>query len=76
MVDTVVVMVDGYISEMGSYEELLSHDGPFAQFLKAYLIEKAETEEDEDEEEDPESKTTFFVIIKLKTKTSDYLNWL
>lgn len=56
MVDTVVVITDGRISEMGSYEELMSHEGPFAQFLKAYLIEKAETEEDEEgEEEDLES---------------------
>jgi ATP-binding cassette subfamily C (CFTR/MRP) protein 1 len=47
MVDTVVVMTDGYISEIGSYDELLSHDGAFAQFLKAYLTQKAETEEDE-----------------------------
>jgi ABC-type multidrug transport system fused ATPase/permease subunit len=39
MVDTVVVMTDGYISEIGSYDELLSHDGAFAQFLKAYLTQ-------------------------------------
>lgn len=57
MVDTVVVITDGRISEIGSYEELMDHDGPFAQFLKAYLIEKAETEEDDEDavEEDPES---------------------
>ena len=57
MVDTVVVMIDGCISEIGSYDELLSHDGAFAQFLKAYLTHKAETEEDEDDE-DPESRST------------------
>lgn len=58
MVDTVVVMSDGVISEMGSYEELMSHEGPFAQFLKAYLTQKAETEDDEEEEEeDPESRS-------------------
>ncbi|KAJ8312999.1 hypothetical protein KUTeg_010372 [Tegillarca granosa] len=37
MVDTIVVMVNGRISEIGSYEDLMSHDGPFAQFLKTYL---------------------------------------
>ena len=42
-VDKIVVLVNGEISEMGSYEELLSHDGPFAQFLKTYL-----TQEDSD----------------------------
>ena len=50
MVDTIVVMVDGQISEYGSYDELLSHDGAFAQFLKMYLTQ----EQDEDEDEDPE----------------------
>ena len=42
-VDKIVVLVNGEISEVGSYEELLSHDGPFAQFLKTYL-----TQEDSD----------------------------
>ena len=50
MVEKIVVMVDGRVSELGSYDELLSHDGPFAQFLKTYF-----TQEDDDEEEDPES---------------------
>ena len=54
MVDEVIVMHDGRISERGSYEELVSHDGPFAQFLKVYLTEVFEVEE---EQEDPESKT-------------------
>ena len=37
-------MVDGSVSEVGSYEELLSHDGAFAQFLKMYIIETADDE--------------------------------
>ncbi|CAD5115099.1 DgyrCDS4110 [Dimorphilus gyrociliatus] len=49
-VDKIVVLLNGVISEMGSYEELLSHDGAFAQFLKTYL----QQETDEDEEEVPE----------------------
>ncbi|XP_070201960.1 multidrug resistance-associated protein 1-like isoform X2 [Littorina saxatilis] len=48
MVDEVIVMHDGKISERGSYEELVSHDGPFAQFLKTYLTEVFEVEEAED----------------------------
>ncbi|KAL4228773.1 hypothetical protein ACF0H5_011815 [Mactra antiquata] len=50
MVDTIVVMVDGKISELGSYEELMSHDGAFAQFLKVYLSQEQGEEEDEDPE--------------------------
>ncbi|XP_035826216.1 multidrug resistance-associated protein 1 [Aplysia californica] len=51
-VDTIVVMSDGQISEMGTYEELLAHDGPFAQFLKTHLTQ--EQLEGYDEDEDPE----------------------
>ncbi|KAK7487187.1 hypothetical protein BaRGS_00021539 [Batillaria attramentaria] len=50
MVDEVIVMNDGKISERGSYEQLVSHDGPFAQFLKTYLTEVYEVEEEEDPE--------------------------
>ncbi|XP_076457656.1 multidrug resistance-associated protein 1-like [Babylonia areolata] len=48
MVDQILVMSDGTITEAGSYEELLSHDGDFAQFLKAYLTQDEEDEEEED----------------------------
>ena len=50
MVDEIIVMQDGKISERGSYEELVSHDGPFAQFLKTYLTEV----QDDEDYEDPE----------------------
>ena len=45
-VDNIVVMVGGCITETGNYEELLSHNGEFAQFLNQYL----DLNEDEDEE--------------------------
>lgn len=45
-------MVGGSVTETGSYQQLLSHDGDFAQFLKTYLILE---EENEDENEDEES---------------------
>ncbi|XP_052786369.1 multidrug resistance-associated protein 1-like isoform X1 [Mya arenaria] len=50
LVDRIVVLNDGIISEMGSYDELVSHDGPFAQFLLQYMLKEDEV----DEEEDPE----------------------
>jgi len=49
MVDNIVVMVNRQISEAGSYEELLSHDRAFAQFLRTYL-QQQDGEEEEDEE--------------------------
>ncbi|XP_063421679.1 multidrug resistance-associated protein 1-like [Mytilus trossulus] len=54
MVDRVIVLVDGQISEMGTYEELLSHEGAFAQFLNAYFTEVKEEDEEVDLDNDPE----------------------
>ncbi|CAG5119470.1 unnamed protein product, partial [Candidula unifasciata] len=51
-VDLIVVMDEGQISELGTYEELLDHDGAFAEFLKMYLTQ--EQLEGCQEEEDPE----------------------
>ena len=53
MVDSIIVMNNGEISEMGSYEDLLSHDGVFAQFLKTYLTQEESDSEEEDEESKP-----------------------
>lgn len=47
-VDYILVMDDGKISESGTYNDLLEHNGPFAQFLNTYLNE--DIDEDEDEE--------------------------
>lgn len=41
-----MVMVDGNVSEMGSYQELLNQNGAFAEFLRNYALEDI-TEEDE-----------------------------
>lgn len=46
-VDEVIVMQDGVISEVGSYQDLLSHNKAFAQFLRTYLVQH--------DDDDPES---------------------
>ncbi|XP_074518633.1 ATP-binding cassette sub-family C member 3 isoform X2 [Halichoeres trimaculatus] len=38
-VDNIVVMVEGRVSEMGSYQELLKQNGAFAEFLRNYALE-------------------------------------
>ncbi len=48
--DLIVVMREGKISEMGSYQELLSHNGELAALVRGYLTEDV----DEDQEHDPE----------------------
>lgn len=57
--DTIIVLKDGQISESGTYEQLVSHDGEFAQFLKEFFIQEAESEDEGKEKDDPESMTLF-----------------
>ncbi|XP_052772990.1 multidrug resistance-associated protein 1-like isoform X2 [Mya arenaria] len=63
-VDTIVVLVDGMVSEMGSYRQLLSHDGAFAQFLKNYLSEEMEKENAGDIELDVETISQISSLMK------------
>ncbi|NWX95541.1 MRP6 protein, partial [Nothoprocta ornata] len=39
-VDNIVVLVDGSISEVGSYEELLQRNGAFTEFLHSHITEE------------------------------------
>ena len=41
-VDRVVVISDGQISESGTYQQLISHNGPFAEFVQNFLREARE----------------------------------
>ncbi len=34
--DLILVMVDGNVTEMGSYQQLMARDGAFAEFLRTY----------------------------------------
>ena len=47
--DTIIVMTDGVISEMGTYSELLDTDGAFAQFIREYHVKSEEEEEEIDD---------------------------
>lgn len=69
MVDSIIVLIDGQVSEMGSYEELLSHDGAFAQFLKTYLMQDNENEAEEEDPEIQEVKSK--ILERLESVTSD-----
>lgn len=57
-VDLIVVMDNGTISEVGSYEELMQEKGAFSQFLEAYLLQE--------DEEDSESKIMFLFTVKVR----------
>jgi len=46
-VDEIVVIANGVISEYGTYQELLSHNGLFAEFINSYLMETSNELADE-----------------------------
>ncbi|BFZ17596.1 hypothetical protein BsWGS_20635 [Bradybaena similaris] len=49
LVDQIVVMDQGQITELGTYEQLMSHNGPFAEFVRTYLLEHEDEEIDDPE---------------------------
>lgn len=55
-VDTILVLSNGQISEIGTYEELMTHNGAFAQFLTTYLTQHNNEDSDVDEEEEEDGK--------------------
>uniref|UniRef100_A0AAQ4PSX5 ATP-binding cassette, sub-family C (CFTR/MRP), member 3 n=1 Tax=Gasterosteus aculeatus aculeatus TaxID=481459 RepID=A0AAQ4PSX5_GASAC len=46
-VDNIMVIVEGRVSEMGSYQELLKQNGAFAEFLRTYALEDIVEDEEE-----------------------------
>ena len=57
--DRIAVISNGEISEIGSYNELLTHNGAFAQFLKTFLLKE---DSEDSESDDPESTPQIFKI--------------
>ncbi|XP_060605432.1 multidrug resistance-associated protein 1-like [Ruditapes philippinarum] len=66
-VDMIFVISNGVISELGSYDELLSHDGAFAKFLRTYLIEHEEEVEEEDEEAQNIKKVILQRLVSIQS---------
>ena len=48
--DKIITLVDGKMSEVGTYEELKSHDGAFSDFLKTYMKEHKDSDTESDSE--------------------------
>ncbi|XP_041474562.1 multidrug resistance-associated protein 1-like isoform X1 [Lytechinus variegatus] len=66
-VDQIIVIVDGSVSEVGSYQDLLDQNGAFAEFLRNYSQDADEKEDEEEEEEDEDIP----VNISLEDLTED-----
>ncbi len=54
--DQIICLKDGRVTEIGTYSELLSHNGAFAELIKTYLAEEREAGET-DEDLDPEGES-------------------
>lgn len=52
-----MVIVDGRVSETGSYQELMKQNGAFAEFLRNYAFD------DDVEEEEPTSKCHIILTL-------------
>ena len=59
MVDKIVVLADGQISEMGTYRELISRDGPFSQLLHTL------DQDDSDDDDESDDSKHFDELINL-----------
>jgi len=69
--DQIIVMADGQISEVGTYRELLSRKGAFAEFLYNYLEKK--TDDEEVEIDDDGNNTSLILKSKLFNVLSDLI---
>ncbi|OWF40077.1 Multidrug resistance-associated protein 1 [Mizuhopecten yessoensis] len=71
-VDLIVVLVNGQISEVGSFQELIGHAGAFAEFLKNYLTEELDSEDvDLDLEEIEDLKMAEEIVSQLGSIMED-----
>jgi ATP-binding cassette subfamily C (CFTR/MRP) protein 1 len=72
-VDEIFVIKDGFITESGSYKELLGHKGAFSEFLTQFL---QEVEDDEELEEIKESlgETDVKKILERSVSTISGIN--
>lgn len=71
MVDKILVITDGHISETGTYEELISRNGAFANLVQTYLENGEESDGDDTEGEKLDAihvsiNITVFAIVDIK----------
>ncbi|CAG2237466.1 ABC transporter C family member 12,ABC transporter C family member 9,Multidrug resistance-associated protein 1 [Mytilus edulis] len=73
-VDEIIVIDNGIISEHGTYERLVSNNGPFSRFLMQHLVDE-DTSEDGDDTEFQKIKDEMFerVIVTSDGGMSDYI---
>ncbi|XP_046560393.1 multidrug resistance-associated protein 1-like [Haliotis rubra] len=70
-VDTIIVLTKGQISEIGTYEELMTHNGAFAQFLTTYLTQHNDEDSEGEDEEDEAQAIRKDMLERLTSVTSE-----
>ena len=63
--DKIIVLDKGTISEVGTYEELISFNGAFAEFIRTYL-----TQTPEEDDEDSDGKRMYQELCEYVTEYS------
>ena len=70
--DKIIVMVDGKITEVGSYAELVDQDGAFAEFLRNYASNEVNEEGDPCERTNSSIYSFIYPFIHLFIYTCMY----
>lgn len=71
-VDVIIVLKEGEIVEVGSFEELMGHAGSFAEYVKTYLSEKLQNDEIgtlKDEELNEDMVSIFGSVLNEEDRT-------
>lgn len=71
-VDNIVLLVDGTISEIGSYQELLQRNGAFAEFLHSHVA--AEEKAGAGFPGNPNELESFFLVLSVSCFLNIILN--
>ncbi len=67
--DKIIVMVEGKITEVGTYEELLEQDQAFAEYLRNY---GSKEENNEDQESSEKRDIPFNILLLIVCFTDQY----
>merc|ERR1739838_611558 len=67
-VDKIIVLVDGRVSEMGSYDELIGKQGDFADFIKNHTFDDGDSDDNPSENgEDTKSNNRSKINLRRST---------
>ncbi|XP_067089136.1 multidrug resistance-associated protein 1 isoform X1 [Osmerus mordax] len=69
--DLILVMVEGEITEMGSYLQLMGRDGAFAEFLRTYANAEHGEDDSEERRDDEEEKVEQVKVDNAPKKTME-----